>query len=130
MSTTEEEEKKGTNWYLVGGIALAAGIGIAAAATVISQNRKKTEVYTFEGRDEEIMWTEDTQYLTGFLTSTKARFISMWNTTMTGFRKIDSMIRGNISQDQTSQVFPPRTAVEAKALEMESHEDEDFYIGN
>lgn len=129
QTKTSEGQEKGTNWYLVGGVALATGLAIAAVATVLTSKKQKRQVFECGGQEEEIVWTEDSQFLTNLFATTKSTFSRMWNSTVNGIQKLDSVIRNQIQAPQTTPLFPTQEEVTEKAIEMNAADDT-FYIAD
>jgi hypothetical protein len=121
-----EEQKKTTNWYLVGGIALATGLAVAATATVIVRHNRRTQVYEFEGHEEETSWTEDSQFLTTLVTATKRTFARMWGSTMSGLKNLDGVFRGYLGAEQPMSPLENAETVDKKIRE-DAEQDDEFF---
>ena len=129
----KEEQSKGTNWYLIAGV--AAAVGVAAVATVVvvqNGRRKKTQLFVDEdGYEDEIVWTEDTQYMANFMAATKKTFSYMWNRTISGVKLVDKSIRGYIDQPISTSPLASQKEVQASQQKMlRNDDDEDLFVDN
>jgi hypothetical protein len=124
----EEKEKPTTNWYLIGGVSLAAGIAIIATATVLTSKRHRVQKYQFEGFEDEASWTEDDAMWVGMFAATKSTFSRMWSGAMKGLKNLDEVIRGHLGKETETGPFPDAETSDKQAVLMT--EDDEFYVGN
>lgn len=122
-----ENEKKTTNWYLIGGVALATGLVVAATVTVLASKKRTTQKFEFEGEEEELTWIEDSQFFATLFATTKKTFSHVWGSAMKGLSNLDTVVRRQLgSGEQPTALFPNQAEVQEKTDEMLTGDD-DFY---
>lgn len=121
--STQEEQKSGTNWYLVGGAVAAALIGTVAIATVLQQKRRTTIKTEADGFEEITEFEDESTTLSNFVEGTKATFMTIWGKTVRMMRGLDAIVRRNLSQEQNAPL-----AQQESSILMESDE-EPFVVG-
>lgn len=127
----KEETQKGTNWYLVAGVAAALGVATLATVVVVQDRRKKRHLVLDEhsGFDDEVEWTEDTQYMANFLAITKRTFSHMWSRTVSGVKLIDKSIRSYLEPAATSPLAS-QAQIEAKQAKMVENDNDDLFVAD
>ena len=126
----KEEQQKGTNWYLVAGVAAAIGVATVATVVVVQNGRKKRQTFIDEhsGFEDEIEWTEDTQYVANFFAATKRTFGYMWNRTVSGMKLVDKSIR-NYMRPELDGPLASQAKIEEAQTKMLENDDEELYVG-
>lgn len=122
----EEKKDKGTNWYLVGGVAFAAGIALFAVGAVVMTRRKKMALYEFEGQEIGAEWTDES-YLNEFFSTTQSTFKRMWGSAMSSLKKVNEVVRSRLGAGETFQPLASKEEIDAKS-ELMDKDDNNFFV--